>query len=987
MILSYSTVTGICTGIGTSDACRIIGHGADTGRGFTGIMGNDTVGASDGSGQSVKPGTGRHRSRFTILVVVIVIILIVAGSAVYAIYGTHKPVSKLAAVSPSSSFSFATIGSPITFYTNIQKGVSVKSIQWNFGNGQIETFSGSAGNSVSYSYPSAGNYLVLLSVETLSGAVITNAAALLEVSVIAGPNMNLAPLYPANILISSSSANQENISVGALNIVPAGGYVNFTSALATAYSAYPTAAGWQLNSTVFNFLGKNYSYNSTDVSNGVNSVNVTVPSPGIYPAVMSAVTNNSTVSQTWKFVQTIAAGNYSLKHAISGSSSRGIVDAEWLPGGFTSLDPAILYQLPSYETDYEFYQPLVNFAPGSSFSDFQPVLATSVPSTSNGLLSSQTKGGITYTNMTFNLRSNLRFSNGDPVTPYDVWFSVTRSILFANEPGMPGWLVAHALIPGASIYGPFNITPFWIDKAITYNQTSVTFHLLPTTNQSLYGVPALNGTNAAYFATGSVENSSTAYANGYASSQYDSYGSADYFMQILTQPVGFVIDASWAAQNGAGLSSNTSASYYAYQRNALPSNWNTKLQFSEMGTGPYVVSSEQPGTSISFTLNKYYIPPPGYPAAASMAPTVTIYYYTSESIAQEAFISGTADFAEYAFPPASTPTVLSMIKAGEAGAISSPQPAVWNFFYNLQINVSGLTALGYKNAFPSSTIYSVNGYDVSTFLGNLSVRRTLTYAFNQSEYLSMNNVSGIAFAKNEAGYIPSGIQDYPSNITNLSSNPWLPYYDMKKAMSYWNTTAFSSLAKDSVVLPIFNSIGNAVQDAMITDYWIPAIEAATGGVVQPYLVDVNPSTISTLTTVSSSQNPIPIYYDGWVADYADPSDFAGPFVLPYGIYSYPDGLFQGVGFNSSTNPHQWKLIQEMWNATISAFGETNTTQRILDYYESSYLYSQLDLAVGIYQSVGVLYYRSWINPSSLTWSLAPGIDALTWINFFGVQKS
>ena len=950
-------------------------------------MSNGVPDVSDGTRQDVNSRTGRSRSRLTILVVIIAIILIIAGSAAYVIYVTHKVTSKLTGVSPSASFSFATIGSPITFYTNIQKGIPVKSIQWNFGNGNIETFSGSAGNTVSYSYPSAGNYLVLLSVETLSGTVITNSASLLEVSVIAGPSLNLAPLYPATILISSSSANPGNVSVGAINIIPAGGYVNITSTLATSYSAYPTEAGWLLNSTVFSFMGSNYSYNSTDVNNGVNFVNVTVPSAGIYPAVLSAATNNSTASGTWTFVETIAAGYYSEQRAPTGSSSKGIVDAEWLPGGFTSLDPAILYQLPSYETDYEFYQPLINFAPGSSFSDFQAVLATSVPSTSNGLLSSTTVSGITYTNITFNLRSDLRFSNGDPVMPYDVWFSVTRAILFANEPGMPGWLVAHALIPGASIYGPFNITPFWIDRAITYNQTSVTFHLLPTTNQSLDGISPLNGTNDAYFATGSVENSSTAYASGYASTQYDSYGSADYFMQILTQPVGFVIDASWAAQNGAGLSGNTSASYYAYQSYALPSNWNTRLQFSEMGTGPYVVTGEQPGTSISFSLNKYYVPPPGYPAVSSMPPTVTIYYYTSESIAQEAFIAGTADFAEYAFPPASTPTVLSMIKAGEAGAISSPQPAVWNFFYNLQINVTGLTDLGYKNSFPSSTIYSVNGYQVSTFLGNLSVRRTLTYAFNQSEYLSMNNVSGITFAKNEAGYIPSGIQDYPSNITNLSSNPWMPYYDMKLAMSYWNSTPFTGLGKNSIVLPIFNSIGNAVQDAMITDYWIPAIEAATQGVVQPYLVDINPSTLSTLTTVSSSQNPLPVYYDGWVADYADPSDFAGPFALPYGIYSYPDGLFQGTGFNTTTNPHEWKLIHEMWNFTEAAFGVTNTTQRTQYYFESSYLYSELDLSVGIYQSVGVLYYRSWINPSSLTWSLAPGIDALTWINFFGVQKS
>jgi peptide/nickel transport system substrate-binding protein len=49
--------------------------------------------------------------------------------------------------------------------------------------------------------------------------------------------------------------------------------------------------------------------------------------------------------------------------------------------------------------------------------------ATQVPSVSNGEISPD------YTTYTFQIRSGMKFSNGDPLTAYDVWYSTIRTLL------------------------------------------------------------------------------------------------------------------------------------------------------------------------------------------------------------------------------------------------------------------------------------------------------------------------------------------------------------------------------------------------------------------------------------------------------------------------------------------------------------------------------------------------------------------------------
>ncbi|MBX8631047.1 MAG: PKD domain-containing protein [Thermoplasmata archaeon] len=955
--------------------CALSGNSAEAG----------DITASQGTG-SVKTGMGARppagRSRTALIAVIVVVLIVIAGVGFY--YITHKPsvTSTSVSVSPYSDYSYAVQGTAIQFSAGTTVPSSkVSYVQWNFGNGVLMNISGSSGLSILYTYPSAGNYLVYVKVVTDSGMVATNSLDLLPISISPSVTLsNLSEQYPADIEISYSNANAVNVSYGFSSITPVPGVFNLTTFLPSSFSSYPVASGWSLQSIIFSAAGKSVSFNSTVVSNSSDSWNITFRSTGIYPVNITAVTNSSSSTQSWHFVQTVAVGTFSTKH-ISGSSSTGIVDATWIPGGFRTMDTALAYDTISSEVIQNLYQTLVSFTPGTNPHSFIPVLSQEVPTLSNGLIAQSTVGNVTYVNYTFPIRQGISFANGQPLTVYDVWFSFVRTMLFANDPGSPGWLLAHALIPGASVYGPFNLTPFWIDHAITTNSTSITFHILPTTNQSLFGISPVNGTNAGYFETGVNMSSSAALSDGYAATEYTSYGSSTYFLQILTGTEASVMEASWAAANGAGIPANTTTAYYNYQSEGIPSNWNTKLQFNSMGTGPYIVSAVIPGQLVRMIPNPHYTPTIDYPNVTSLPSFITIYYYTSESSAQLAFSSGVASFAEYAYPPSATSLVFSMIQNGEVKSISEPQIATNFYNYNLQINVSGLSSSGYQYSFPSSTLHNLSdGVVVSTFFANTSVRKALTYAYNQAELISMNIADGIRFAENLTGYLPQGLGSYPSNITSLS-----PYYNLTLAREFWQQTPYTKLGRGSIVFPIFDPLGMPIEDELIQSYWIPAIENITNGTVKPYLADVTESNLFTYESVASGSCILPIAWDAWYADYPVSEDFAATFATPFALDMYPFGVYPGPGFNITTNPAQWKQIYQMWNWTSLALNELNSTQRALYYWHSDSIFTKLDLIVGNIQPLGVLYYRSWIKTSSLLWSMNPS-TTLSYIVLFAVQK-
>jgi len=82
-----------------------------------------------------------------------------------------------------------------------------------------------------------------------------------------------------------------------------------------------------------------------------------------------------------------------------------------------TLDPALAYDTMSGEILQNVYETLV-FYDGESLSDYVPKLAAEMPTVS--------ADGITYT---FKIRENVKFHNGDVLTPTDVAYSFQRGLL------------------------------------------------------------------------------------------------------------------------------------------------------------------------------------------------------------------------------------------------------------------------------------------------------------------------------------------------------------------------------------------------------------------------------------------------------------------------------------------------------------------------------------------------------------------------------
>ena len=103
-------------------------------------------------------------------------------------------------------------------------------------------------------------------------------------------------------------------------------------------------------------------------------------------------------------------------------------------GDVDTLDPHWEYDSVSQMVAWQAYETLV-FYGGPSLKEFEPLIATVVPSRQNGLLSAD---GRSYT---FPIRKGVRFHDGTLLTPQDVKYSFLRFLLLDRRGGGSGLLL------------------------------------------------------------------------------------------------------------------------------------------------------------------------------------------------------------------------------------------------------------------------------------------------------------------------------------------------------------------------------------------------------------------------------------------------------------------------------------------------------------------------------------------------------------------
>jgi peptide/nickel transport system substrate-binding protein len=142
-------------------------------------------------------------------------------------------------------------------------------------------------------------------------------------------------------------------------------------------------------------------------------------------------------------------------------------------GDVVSLDPALAYDIYSYEPIWpNVYETLIMYS-GSSLDKFQPMLATQVPSLANGLIGAD---GLTYT---FPIRKGVRFQDGSVMTPADVLYSVQRFML-QDQAGGPAWLLLSPLLGVDSTRddkGKLQVTYADVARAVSLKGDALVFRL------------------------------------------------------------------------------------------------------------------------------------------------------------------------------------------------------------------------------------------------------------------------------------------------------------------------------------------------------------------------------------------------------------------------------------------------------------------------------------------------------------------------------
>ena len=137
-----------------------------------------------------------------------------------------------------------------------------------------------------------------------------------------------------------------------------------------------------------------------------------------------------------------------------------------------SLDPDYQYDTTSYEIVYpNVYETLIEYD-GTVLSRYQPILATTVPTLANGLIS---KDGLTYT---FPIRKGVKFHDGSTLTPEDVRYSILRFML-QDRDGGPSWLFLTPLLGKESTREKDKMVVSFADaaKTVTVQGDNVVFHL------------------------------------------------------------------------------------------------------------------------------------------------------------------------------------------------------------------------------------------------------------------------------------------------------------------------------------------------------------------------------------------------------------------------------------------------------------------------------------------------------------------------------
>jgi ABC-type transport system substrate-binding protein len=598
------------------------------------------------------------------------------------------------------------------------------------------------------------------------------------------------------------------------------------------------------------------------------------------------------------------------------------------PGGPYSWDPQVDYDIVGDEEIYNVFQTLVQYN-GSSTVSFMPYLAAVLPTTDNGGISSD------YKTYTFQVRNDQYFSNGDPVTAYDVWFSFARGLAFVGgSPGTPDWIQDSLLVPGvqngtASVYT--NNTWAVATQAVTYDNATnmVTFHFNKPVTPTIA-------------------------------------------FQVLADPEGAgIVDANYVWSVGAGFNQ---ATWDSYKSQAVAGSYNAKMQWSPVGSGPFMVQSYTPAQSVELVPNPHYGGVPGIPKQTN---TVVVNWVKTAETAILMLQDGQAD-AISGLPSSNFPAVQKLQSQGLVNIYNFPTLSLYFYTFNIKID----KAL-------ESTQFGAGFNEPTNYFADVPTRLAWINAYDYAGYL--NNILGNAkygtsFGTGYNGFIGAGeLYSVPPDQVG-----GLPAQNLAAAKGNFSLSAW---ANQKITVPIIVQTGDQVNLAGAEE-WAGILSQISNGNINAKVIQIAVSQL--IGDIAQDNNPLAVYWYENFPDYPDPSD-AGATMLAQGGY-YPSGNNWLVSYFAQLAPSTPNDVVHVdgsaysqsqvyaWingNLTLGA-GSVDPTVRQNAYTTATKLMIAMGLYTFVYQLSQFWFWRTWLKGYGLQEN--PIIGAAWDLLFYWVTK-
>jgi len=560
-------------------------------------------------------------------------------------------------------------------------------------------------------------------------------------------------------------------------------------------------------------------------------------------------------------------------------------------GAPATMDPHWSYDTASGEVIYQIYDNLINYK-GESASEFVPMLATEVPTVENGLVKDD---GLTYL---FPIRKDVKFHNGDILTPEDVVYSIKRALIF-DRSGGPVWMFCEPLLGVYSIedkateitgvenysdlfeggdprgelkseYKEAMIKVFtdYVDKTVEVDGDNVVFHL----------------------------------AQAYAP-----------FLSILSHSGSWasIIDKKWAIAQGAW--DGKADTWWKYHD---PENEKDPLYAIENGTGPFVLKKWVPEEILLLErFDDYW----RGPANIKNCQIKYISEYTTRKLMLQ---TGDADIV---YIPVQ---YLSEVEGIEGVTVTKNLPQL--------ANVASMFPWMIDAESPNIGSGKLDGKGIPPdFFSDIHVRKGFSYLFPYDIFIT-KVMKGMAIRN--PGPIVKGIPAY-------TDDPSLFYeFSLLKAVGEFKLAWDGELWEKGCEFNIFYNEGNDVRKAAVD-------------MLSTYAKMVNPKFNITPVGVQWSAylkgfltEKLPIFTIGWGADYPDPHNFAPVYMGSRGDFS---GFF-GEAYREFARENVDPLLEK-------GLKETDPVKRVEIYKELTKIAHDQAISLYLYQPGANNVQRNWIK--------------------------